>query len=218
MSTRLLSILLLLTLTLFASVSWAATPGPYLEIEGYGTWLNDSKNQTDSGTFNADYDGGPGWGVAVGYDLVDAYPGIGSGRLELEAASRRCTVQNLAFAEGKLPATGTVKVKSLMANTIVEYHHYTIWVPYLALGAGYAEVSVSRVSTVGTPFIASCSSRVFAYQVGTGLGIEINDHLSADIGYRYFATQNPTLELADGSKFKSEFGSHNILLGLRFKY
>jgi len=219
MPMRLLPILLLFALVFSGSVSWAAAPGPYLEVEGYGTWLADSKNDTDTGSFNIEYDGAEtGWGVALGYDLVDAYPQIGQGRLELEAASRKNSLKKLDFAEGDLPATGDVTVKSLMVNTIAEYHNGTIWVPYLAIGLGYAEVSIDRIRTTGTDFISSSSDGVFAYQVGAGLGIAAGDHVTFDVGYRYFATLDPELELADGSKFTTQIGSHNVLLGMRFKY
>lgn len=215
----LLILLLFLGLTLAASPLRAAEPGPYLELEGFGSWLSGSKNLTNAGSFNAEYDGAStGGGVALGYDFAEAYPNIGRGRLELEAASRKNAVKKLAFAEGKLPANGDVTVKSLMVNTIGEYYNGTRWLPYLALGAGYAKVSITQVSTAGTAFIASSSDGVFAYQFGTGLGVELGDHLILDLGYRYFATLRPNLKLTDGSTFKGEVASHNLLLGLRFKY
>ena len=186
--------------------------------EGDGTWLWEIHNQRKAGSFNASSQENPGWGVALGYDLAEAYPTIGPGRRELEAPSRRVPVKNLGFAEATLPASGNVTIKSLMVNTIGEYHNETIWVPYVILGAGYADVSVSQVNAEGAAFIASSSSGVFAYQVGAGLGLELSGHLTLDIGYRYFATLEPELKLADGSKFKSEIASHNLLVGLRLKY
>lgn len=218
MPKRLLLIFLLLGLTFFASASWAATSGPYLEVEGYGTWLSDSKNQTDTGTFNTEYGGETGWGLALGYDFANDYPAIGRGRVELEAASRRNSVKKLAFTEGNLSATGDFRVKSLMVNFIVEHHDESIKVPYLVFGAGYAQVSISRVFPANTLFIASSSADVFAYQLGAGLGLAFGDHLTLDVGYRYFATLKPKLELASGSSFKTEIASHNLLVGLRLKY
>jgi opacity protein-like surface antigen len=218
MPTRLLLPLVLLALILSTAPARAAGPGPYLEAEGIGSWLNDSRNRTAEGTFNAEFQRERGWGLALGYDLAGAYPEIGSGRLELEAARRRPALKKLDFAEGKLPATGKVAIRSLMCNTIAEYHDPSPWVPYVALGVGYAEVAVSQVSAVGTPFIAASKDRVLAWQAGGGMGIELGDHLTLDVGYRYFATLQPQLQLADGSTFKMEVGSHNLLLGVRLKY
>ena len=218
MPIRLLLTLFLLGLTFSASVVHAATPGPYLELEGYGSWLADSRNQSAAGSFNADYQGGTGWGLALGYDFAQAYPGIGRGRFELEGARRRISLNKLSFVEGKLPVTGKVTVTSVLVNTIGEYRNETRWVPYVTLGVGYAHVAVSQVRVAGTAFIASSSASVFAYQAGTGLGIELGDHLTLDVGYRYFATLKPKLRLTDGSRFKSEVDSHNLLLGVRLKY
>ncbi len=214
---RLLSILILLGLT-FPAAAWALTPGPYLELEGYGIWLNDSDNQTDSGNFNLTYDGGIGGGLALGYDLLDSHPKLGRGRVELEVASRKSAVDKLDFVEGSLSASGDLTVTSLMVNTIADYHDHTNLVPYLLLGAGYADVSIDQISPFGTPFIASSSDGVFAYQVGAGLGFMLGDHLTVDIGYRFFGTLKPKFKLADGSSFTSEVASHNLMLGLRYKF
>lgn len=220
MLTRQLSILLLLGLTFSASGAWAKKPGPYLELAGYNTWMETSNNETTKGTVNTTYDAGGGIGgaLALGYDLVDAYPALGRGRVEVELASRKGTVDELKFVDGTIPASGNLKINSVMIQTIAEHHDKSRLVPYLSLGVGYAEVSLDQISPVGIPFIAASSDRVFACQFGAGFGVELGDHLTIDIGYRFFATQKPEFQLTDGSTFKSEIASHNLLLGLRFKY
>ena len=211
-------ILVLLGLFLFAAPVFAASPGPYLEVEGLGSWPNDSRNQSASGTFNASFKQGHGWGIALGYDLVDAYPDVGTGRVELEAADRQNDFKKLEFVDGKPPASGKLEIKSLLCNTFAEYHSPSIWTPYVGLGAGYAEVSVDQVTAAGVPFIAASKDQVFAFQVGCGVGLALGDHLTLDLGYRYFATLQPELKLADGGTFKTRIGVHNVLLGLRLKY
>lgn len=218
MLTRLLSILILLGLTFFASAAGAATPGPYLTLEGYGTRLDESDNQTDTGIFNATYDGGIGGGVALGYDLAGAYPSLGRGRVELEVASRKSTVDKLVFVEGTIPASGELTVNSIMVQTIADYHGNSRLAPYLSIGVGYAEVSIDQISFAGEPIIAASSDAILAGQLGAGFGIKLGDHLTVDMGYRYFATRKPNFKQADGSNFTSEMVSHNLLVGLRFKY
>jgi opacity protein-like surface antigen len=219
MPTRLLSILILLGLTFSASAAWALTPGPYLELKGYGNWLEDSNSPTETGNFYTSYDGGIGGGLALGYDLLDAHPALGRGRVELEVAGRRSPVDQLEFREGSLPADGDLTVNSLIFNTFYDFHDdKTSLVPYLSIGGGYAEVSIDQVSTMGAPFIVSGSDGVLVGQIGVGLGITLNDHLTGDIGYRFFTTEKPHFTLADGSDFSSEILSHNLMLGLRFKF
>lgn len=218
MLSRLLSILILWSLMFSASAAWAATPGPYLAVAGYGTWLEESDNQTATGNFNARHLGGGGGGVAVGYDLVDAYPALGRGRVELEVASRRSGLDELDFPEGTLPVSGDITMNSLMFQTCAEYRRKAPLVPYVSIGVGYAEVSIDPISPVGEPFIASSSDGVLACQLGAGVGVELGQHLTVDLGYRYFATRDPKFTLADGSEFTSEIVSHSLLLGLRVKF
>ena len=214
----LLAILILLGLSISAAAARAASPGPYLTVEGYGTWLRDSVNQTEEGDFNTTYKAGFGGGLALGYDLLDAHPALGRGRVEVEVASRRGSVDQLEFVEGSLPASGELTMNSLLVNTIADYHKNSRLVPYLSLGGGYAEVSIDQVSPQGVPFISSGSDKVWAYQLGAGLGIMLGDHLAVDLGYRYFGTEKPKFRLADGSNFTCKIVSHNLLVGLRFRF
>jgi len=218
MLSRLLSLLVLLGMILSTSAARATTPGPYLELAGSGTWLADSENQSDTGHFNATYVGGLGGGVALGYDFVDLHPAIGKGRVELEFASRRGSVDTLDFAEGRLPASGDIKITSVMFNTIADYHDNSRLVPYVSFGFGYAEVAIDQISPMGVPFVAASKDGVFACQVGAGLGVELGNHLAVDLGYRYFGSERPKFKLVDGSSFEGQVGSHNVLLGLRYKF
>ncbi|MCI5144811.1 MAG: hypothetical protein D3923_04620, partial [Candidatus Electrothrix sp. AR3] len=63
----------------------------------------------------------------------------------------------------------------------------------------------------------SCGSNdvddtVWSYQLSTGIGYALNEQLTVDALYRYFATDDPEF---DGN-VNYEFASHNFLVGLRF--
>lgn len=70
-------------------------------------------------------------------------------------------------------------MKGLMVNAIVEYADEGPWMPYLVLGAGYADVSINRVSSAGTDVTASSVQRGFACQVGTGRGWEYSSGITS---------------------------------------
>ena len=54
---------------------------------------------------------------------------------------------------------------------------------------------------------------VFAYQIAAGGSLAVNDRLSIDVQYRYFATEDPNF---DG--LKAEYATHNLFFGLRFNF
>ena len=54
------------------------------------------------------------------------------------------------------------------------------------------------------------SETTFAYQAGIGLGIPVADNIMLDARYRYFATTDFTMLVAN-----TNVESHNALLGLR---
>ena len=61
--------------------------------------------------------------------------------------------------------------------------------PYIGGGLGVANVAIDNLSLSmnGVTILGSEDDTVFAYQVGLGIGYEINDEMTADFGYRYFA-------------------------------
>ena len=54
---------------------------------------------------------------------------------------------------------------------------------------------------------------VFAYQAGLGVGYALNDSITLDLKYVYFATQD-----ADFDGVDVEIASHNIVFGIRYAF
>ncbi len=216
------SILLLLSVALLGlspafSLAWAAGPGPYVELQGLGTYVLAGQSDSATGSFNLKYDPGYGGALAIGYDLAEAYPDFGQGRVELEASSRTNTLTKAEFKEGSVAADGEIRVESLLLNTFAEYHRGSNLVPYLGFGLGYARVTMKQATVYGQPF-ADDSAGVLAFQGGLGVGLEVSDHLTFDLGYRFFGTLKPSFKSADGSSFDAKYSSHNALLGLRVRF
>jgi len=205
--------LLVLAATVFAATLAAAQPGPYLELRGFGTLATDSETRSSEGSFDLSYDPGGGGSIAIGYDLADAFPELGQGRIEVEGGYHTLPVDKI----GDAPASGDVTVQTLMLNTFAEYFNRSPWVPYIGIGAGYAEIALDR-STLPAMALADDKDDVFAYQAGLGLGLKAGEHVILDLGYRYFGTLDPEFKRTDGSTVKSDFSSHDLLLGLRLQF
>ncbi|HKI68309.1 MAG TPA: outer membrane beta-barrel protein [Verrucomicrobiae bacterium] len=67
-------------------------------------------------------------------------------------------------------------------------------VPYIGVGAGGAEAVFDTDNFFnGTDgVVGSESDTVFAWQAFAGLRFKLNDHMSLGVGYKYFATEDPT--------------------------
>jgi OOP family OmpA-OmpF porin len=209
-----------LLLALAAPASFAAEGGLYLSLHGGGTYLEEMENEADTGTFN--FDAKEGWlaGGAIGYDLRDTYPDIGTGRVELEVTVRENDLDEVDFAQGKNTGGGTIKSESIMLNTVAEYREGLPWLPYIGVGAGVARVTLDKLAQKnGTDIdIVDDDDTVFAYQGKIGVGLQVACRFYLDLGYRYFATLVPEFTDATGTKFDGEYASHNLMLGMRIDF
>jgi opacity protein-like surface antigen len=205
---------------LSASVSLAAA-GPYLTLQGGATWLEDADIDFDgvpSSDFSleAEFDTGFNAGVAAGYDY-------GPARLEAEIAYRQNDVDKF---KGQFQGEGfegsadeDVSATSLMVNAYWDIPTGSPITPYIGGGVGFANVSFNEVEVEGVEIVDD-DDNVFAYQLAAGVAFEINPNLALDLGYRFFATEDPELEADLGAgfeaDFETEYESHNVSLGLRF--
>jgi len=73
-------------------------------------------------------------------------------------------------------------------------------------------VGAISVPGIGT-LTSSVDDTVFAYQVGTGVSFAVNEKVSLDLNYRYFATSDPNFE-----GIETEYSSHNVYAGIRVSF
>jgi len=92
---------------------------------------------------------------------------------------------------------------SLMGNVYLDFVNPSPVTPFLTAGIGMATVKLFDYD----------DDTVFAYQVGAGLAFAINPHMSIDLKYRYFATNDIYFE-----GIKAKFASHNVYCGFRFTF
>ncbi len=204
-------------LALHVPTAFAEEGGLYISLHGGGTFQEEMENETDDGTFNFKTDSGWLAGGAIGYDLRDAYPDIGTGRIELEVTSRENDLDEYEDADVETSASGTIKAESIMLNTIGEYRDGLPWIPYIGLGAGAARLTLDKLATAGTSLVDD-EDTVLAYQGLAGIGLQVACRLYLDLGYRYFAVYDPKFTDATGVDFDAEYASHNVTLGMRLDF
>jgi opacity protein-like surface antigen len=201
--------IILLTICLLVSMyaSDAAMAGNfYLNGNAGLVWLQDTDLTESSVSREVTFDSGFGLGGGGGYDFDFM-------RVEAEIVYRRNDVNKVSTAEyGNVDGSGDMSSFSLMVNGFYDFKNTTFLTPYIGAGVGVAYVDLSSVSAE-TIRISGGDSTVFAYQAEIGFSSEINETMSVDLGYRYFATTDPSLGGVD-----SEYKSHNFLIRFRYAF
>jgi opacity protein-like surface antigen len=193
-----------------------------------GMLLEDPHNL---GNGNAlDFDGSAKTGFAF-RGAVGAYraPQV---RTEFEIAYRSAKFSKLSFAgDGGLgAAAGTASLSGMsvaasgrftavsgMLNAYYDYDTGSAWRPYIDAGLGAARLTARRVTAAGVP-VVDATDTVFAYQFGIGIGYDVTKSITLAADYRYFTTLDPTFRDAAGASFDSEFVSHSVSLGIRYRF
>jgi OmpA-OmpF porin, OOP family len=216
-----------------ATIAWApmaaaAEDDWYVSAFAGGMLLEDSQNVGNGNplTFNSTTKIGYAARAAVGAYRV---PQV---RTELEVAYRTIKFSKLSFAnDGGLgaaaggtslsgvnaSATGRFTSISGMLDAYYDYDTGSAWRPYIDAGFGAARLAASRVAAAGVP-VVNATDLVFAYQFGFGIGYDVTKSVTLALDYRYFTTLDPTFSAANGSSFNSEFTSHSVSLGVRYRF
>jgi opacity protein-like surface antigen len=115
-----------------------------------------------------------------------------------------------------------MNVQTLLFNAFLDIPTGTAVTPYVGAGLGWAFLESDGDVTVlatGAPDSQSNSETNLAWQVGGGLAYAINDHWTADLGYRYIDFGG--MEWGDTKRLglkADEITAHEVLLGIRYTF
>jgi OmpA-OmpF porin, OOP family len=210
-----------------APAARAAEGDWYVSAFGGGMFLEDAHNRGNDNPLDF------GSSTKTGYNArlaVGAYR-VPQVRVEGEIGYRRTGLDRLSInnnaglgaASGMAPLAGSTTASghntaiSAMLNAYYDYDTGSAWRPYIDAGIGAARLTLKNVAASGVPVVDAFDT-VFAYQLGLGIGYEVTKSLTLALDYRYFTTLDPTFKDAAGSSFNSEFTSHNLSLGIRYRF
>lgn len=172
----------------------APAPPPLVKTERTGLYISGAVGigmpgslDTDAG--DIDLDNGLVLNGAVGYNF-------GSARLEAAIGYQNHDL-NLFNSD--------VALLTLMANAYYDIDTDSSVRPYIMGGVGLANAHTSWDDEDETEL---------AWQVGAGLGFEITDNTTLDLGYRYLKPNDFFNAFMGNVKSKS----HNVMLGLRYQF
>jgi OOP family OmpA-OmpF porin len=125
--------------------------------------------------------------IGVGYGFMGGFRG------EAELAYRNNDIDLIS---------DEVEVWSLMANLFYDFNRGGRFQPYLGVGAGFAQLE-----TLGE------DEDSWGWQGLAGVGIELSDRATLDIGYRYFVLEDLELFGID-----SDYEHQAVTVGLRWEF
>ncbi len=137
-------------------------------------------------------------------------------RGEAEVSYLKFDIDKASNESGKGSANGEASAFSFLANGYFDFVGESSPVmPFLTAGIGCARVSVTDID-IDAPVnkhFKDDRDLVFAYQLGGGFGLAVDEQTVIDLKYRYFATEDP--EFKSG---KTEFASHSVYIGVRYSF
>lgn len=209
MKKRIIIALCCLTPLLFSATANSAE-GPYLSANFGIAFPNDS-DITDSTLpgINMELSYDTGWiiGAAAGY-------GFRNFRVEGELSYESNDIDKTSVLGVSFDSTGDVSCTALLVNGYYDFVNSSAFTPFISAGVGYATIDVNdyNITGAGLPNYNDDDS-VFAYQLGVGIGYAVNENVTIDFRYRYFATEDAEFDTTE-----VESSSHNFLLGIRYYF
>jgi len=185
----------------------AADGKPYAGISAGLSMLEDSTLSDSSGSVDLSFNTGYAVSGVVGYEFGNGL------RLEGELNYRQADTDKVSVGGLSASINSDVWSIGMMANAYYDFKNSSIVTPYIGGGIGFANVNVGDGNVGGVQVWSEDDDTVFAYQLAVGTGFDVTKELTVDLGYRYFATQDPSFGLAD-----AEYSSHNVMVGLRYRF
>lgn len=166
------------------------------------------------------FDPGINIGGTGGYDF-------GFLRLEGEMSYKQGEISSVSEQAGTryVNVDGHLGAFAVMVNGFYDFHNESPVTPYLGGGMGVATLLLSDTrgvdassGTLNGHIFREDDDNVFAYQIGAGMDVAINQRFSLDVGYRYFCTSKGSFRKNWPNSTDLKFESHNAAVGFRVKF
>jgi OOP family OmpA-OmpF porin len=175
-------------------------------------FLEDADNTSPGfADINTEFDSGFGTGGALGFDW-------GNFRTEFEIAYRKNTIDELQTLGTPVPSTGDFTALSYLLNVFYDFENSSLITPYIGAGFGFATINANNV--VGTGVINTDDDDTeFAYKLALGAAYQLTPAIDLLADYSFFGTSDPEFtNSVTGAELDSEFLSHSLSLGIRFRF
>ena len=157
-----------------------------------------------AGTAKMNFDTGFVGTFAAGYDFANPM------RLEVEYLWQKNDLDRLSYDNfyGNFDQ-GDLKTQAFMFNGYYDIDTGSPWTPYVGAGIGWGKLDLN---TPGVPNFSD-NDDVFAYQFMGGVAYAIDAQWSVDAQYRFFGTNDATINGADFN-----LNSNDLMIGVRYTF
>jgi len=184
----------------------------YVSLFGGGAWVNEINTAwRDEPGYGYDIWLEPGFalGVTVGTKVFDML------RIEGELSGTLSQVSEIyeEYDDEYSDLPGSISALYLLGNVWFDVDTGSGFTPYIGGGVGAAAVALSLYDgnweTDGTGF---------AYQLGAGVQVDVADNITLDLGYRYKAVPDLTLNNSNDDWQNFALSPHVFQAGLAFNF
>ncbi len=175
-----------------------------------------------------------GGSLAIGYDFDKRFGVPIRTELEYSIFSKAEAKRNYSFGEyipgEDLTRKQTFNIQTLFLNTYWDFNTGTPFTPYIGAGIGAAFIKTEGNSSGSNPIegswdmdFGSKTVTNFAWNVGAGLGYDITDNWTVDLGYRFVGLGSvKTAKYHEGDEWiqmkSSDLYQHQVALGIRYTF
>lgn len=151
---------------------------------------------------------------AIGHEFASGL------RLEGELLYQHATTGDIDFPDAAFTFTseGTTTTTAAMLNAWYSLGGGTVS-PFIGGGIGMASVSVDVPTPPGGPDDeVADTATAFAWQLGAGADIAVNDSTSVVLSYRLLDVSGLSLTDSDGDDLEADLQTHVVTAGVRFSF
>lgn len=218
-----------------ALTPWAA-PGFYFVGRQMLGVTDNTAFQSGAGAslFDTRYEFGRHTGAAVGY----AFAAFGAfrPRVELEGSFGTLSVDRHTVTNGgvtqaadKADSFGDLRSTTGLFNAFVDGNLGAIagaradsmlWriTPFVGAGVGATQATLRRQGVSATGVVMDGSDTRMTWQVSAGVGYQILDRTTVEVGYRHQRTEGLTFTARDGTQSRADLVNNLVTIGVRRQF
>jgi opacity protein-like surface antigen len=214
-----------------------ATSGLYFGGRQMLGVTGDTKFRTDDGdvAFKSKYEFGRYTGVVLGYSFGPVL-GFVSPRIEVEGSfgtlsvdKHTVTVLGIQQAASKTDSFGELRTTTGMVNGFLDTNvgqimgagpDSILWRirPFVGAGVGASHVTLRRQGVTGTGVVMDGSDTRMTWQFSAGIGYQLFDRTTLDIGFRHQRTDGLSFTARDGTNSKMGLVNNLVTVGIRRQF